>query len=390
MQRQSRKKHDEILRSAKDEILLLTSSKGLIEFSKSKSQLENLTKKGISIKIMAPVVKENLGAAEQLSKFCTVRHVPIHYLGTTIVDGKHLFQFKTPFPEKEAGCPMPRFKNALYTDDHEWVEIMKTALDDIWRNAQTPAAATLESIIGPYGPPIVPLPKDIMLSKIDFAVIDYKPPGTITEKEVLNKIIHAQKIPVKDPFKDRSKGYGSHALGVIHPPDQFNLPDMMIHTWKHDKQSSFGEEDTIIVHLWQETLKGHAYVPVAIAGDNPLGQNAWRAVYANTPAGKNIQLFEKDQIQVRIYGNTLFAGWTKPIQLYPAKYVLPPACILFEGYGDVKTEALAIVYPSGYKIESEQNYFDAFVTFIHPASKYSGPGTDGIFARDHTSTNTPP
>jgi sugar-specific transcriptional regulator TrmB len=384
-----KKKYDEIMQSVKEEIMILTSSKGLIEFGKNMPQLKNWNKKGISVKIMAPVVKENLEALEQLSKFCAVRHVPIPYWGTTIVDGKYLFQFKTPSPEREVESLL-RFDNAFYTDDLEWVEMMKTALNDIWRNAQTPSTATLESIIGPYGPTVVPLPKDILLSKIDFAVIDLKPPGAITEKDVLNKIIHAQKIPAKDAFKDLSKGYGSHALGVIHPPEQFNLPDMMIQAWKHDKQSSFGEEDTIIVHLWLETPTGHAYVPVAIAGDNPRGQDAWRAVYAATPAGKNIQLFKKDQIQVRVYGNTLFAGWTEPIPLYPRKYNLPPACMLIEGYGDVKTEALTIVYPSGFKIETEQNLFDAFVTFIHPESKYSGPGTDGILARDHISINTPP
>jgi hypothetical protein len=46
--------------------------------------------------------------------------------------------------------------------------------------------------------------------------------------------------------------------------------------------------------------------------------------------------------------------------------------------------------PSGYKSEIEENFFDAFVTFMHPSSKYSGPGTDGCFARDYILTNTPP
>ncbi len=384
------KKYDEIMQSAKEQILWLTSSKGLIELSKNIILVKNWVKKGIPVKIMAPVVKENFDAAKQLAKFCAIRHVPIPYFETTIVDGKHLFQFKKPFQEREQFDPTFGFQNTFYTNDFEWVEIMKAALSDIWKNAQTPSTVTLESIIGPYGPPIVPLPKDMLLSKVDFTVIDYKPPGTITEKDVLNKIIHAKKIASKNPFTDPSKGYGSHALGVIHPPDQINLPDLMIQAWKHDKQSSFGEEDTIIVHLWFDTPTGHAYVPVAIAGDNPKGQNAWKAVYTSTPAEKNIQLFKKDQIQVRVYGNTLFAGWTKPIPLYPPNYSLPPACILFEGYGNVKTEALTIVYPSGFKIEIEQNYLDAFVTFIHTASKYSGPGTDGILARDHISINTPP
>jgi hypothetical protein len=385
-----KKKHDDILRSAKEEIFLLTSSKGLIESWKNMPQLKNWTKKGISVKIMAPVVKENLEAVEQLSKFCAVRHIPIHYWGTTIVDGRHLFQFKTPSQDQEELESTLSFDNAFYTDDLEYIKMMKTALDDIWRSAQTPSAVTLESMFGPCGPPIVPLPKEVMLSKMDVAVIDFKPPGAITEKEVLNKILHAQKIIAKDPFKDLSKGYGSHALGVIHPPDQFNLPDMMIQAWRHDKQSSFGEEDTIIVYLWLETATGHAYVPVAIAGDNPRGQNAWRALYAAAPAGKNIQLLKKDQIHVRVHGNTLFAGWTVPISLNPAKYTLPPACMLFEGYGAVKTEALTMVFPSGFKIEVEQNFSDAFVTFVHPASKYSGPGTDGLLGRDIITTNIPP
>jgi sugar-specific transcriptional regulator TrmB len=379
-----KKKYYEIMQSAKEEIFLLTSSKGLIEYWKNMSQLKNWTKKGISVKIMAPIVKENWEAMQQISKLCTIKHIPIHYWQTTIVDKKHLFLFKPLSTERGELESTLLFDNAVYAHDLKWVEMMKTALNEIWRNAQIPSTATSQVVIGP---PVVPLPRG--LSKMDFKIIDFKPFGTITEKEVLNKILHAMKIPAKNPFKDISKGYGSYAVGVIHPPNQFNLPDMMIQAWRHDKQSSFGEEDTIIVYLWLETPRGHAYVPVAIAGDNPNGQNIWRAMYVATPAGKNIQLLKKDQIQVRIYGNTLFAGWTEPIPLFPAKYSLPPACILFEGYGDVRTSGYTVVHPSGFRNEMEENAFDAFVTFIHPASNYTGPATDGILVRDHISTNIP-
>lgn len=379
-----KKKYYEILQSAKEEIFLLTSSKGLIEYWKNMFQLENWAKRGISVKIMAPIVKENWEAMEQISKLCTIKHVPIHYWQTTIVDKKHLFLFKPPSTEQGELESTLLFDNAVYMHDRIRVKMMETALNEIWRNAQIPSTTTSQLVIGP---PVVPLPMSI---KMDFKVVDFKPFGTITEKEVINKILRAMKTPPKNPFKDISKGYGSYAVGVIHPPDQFNLPDMMIQAWKHDKQSSFGEEDTIIVYLWLDTSRGHAYVPVAIAGDNPNGQNIWRAMYAATPAGKNIQLLKKDQIQVRVYGNTLFAGWTEPIPLFPTKYTLPPACILFEGYGNVETRGYAVVHPSGFRNEIEENAFDAFVTFIHPASKYTGPGTDGILVRDHISTNIPP
>jgi hypothetical protein len=39
---------------------------------------------------------------------------------------------------------------------------------------------------------------------------------------------------------------------------------------------------------------------------------------------------------------------------------------------------------------TENNAFDAFVTLIHPVSKYSGPSTDGILVRDTIMTIIPP
>jgi hypothetical protein len=77
------------------------------------------------------------------------------------------------------------------------------------------------------------------------------------------------------------------------------------------------------------------------------------------------------------------------IPLFPSQYILPPACILFEGYGDVKTAAYTIIGPSGVGLTAKQNGFDAFVTFMHPSSKYSGPGTDGFFVRDFVGDISP-
>ena len=50
--------------------------------------------------------------------------------------------------------------------------------------------------------------------------------------------------------------------------------------------------------------------------------------------------------------------------------------------GNPKTEAYTILQPFGGKFSAKQNGFDAFVTFMHPSSKYSGPGTDGFLVRD--------
>ena len=205
----------------------------------------------------------------------------------------------------------------------------------------------------------------------------------------MNKIINAKRIPAKDPLRDLDIMYCSGGMAVIHPPVDFNLPDMIIVVRHIDKQSSLGAEDMIAVNLWLEGPTGYAYVPVATAGDNPLAV-AWRkANNVGTPAERNSYLLKKDEIQVRLHGNTLFAGWTVPIPLVPP-YSLPPACLLFEGYGELKTCVVRTKTPLGRNNIHESNGFDAFVTFFHPASKYSGPGTDGFLRRDVVMTSYPP
>jgi sugar-specific transcriptional regulator TrmB len=375
------KKYYEVLQSAKEEIMLMTTSKGLLEYWKNKSLLEKWAKGGVRVKIMAPIVHENLEAAEELLKIYAVRHVPENYLVTTIVDGKHLFQFKQPLSEEKKLGSNAYFENSFYTSEAQYVEKMKTTLSDIWNKASTPSPVSLESIIGPYGSSL-DLVNDPMSKASGVKLIDAKPDGAITEKEVMDKIVQAQKITAEYPAKDISRLYGSIGIAVIHPPDNFNLPEMMIQVQKIDKQSTFGAEDALTIYLWLEMLSGPAFVPVATVGDNPKALLIRKTMYASTPAGQNVQIVKRDEIQVCVHGNTMFAGWTVPIKLYPPPYSIPPACLLIEGYGKVKTIAVTLLHSEGFKSKIEQNYFHASVTFMHPSSKYAGPGTDGRFARD--------
>ena len=75
-------------------------------------------------------------------------------------------------------------------------------------------------------------------------------------------------------------------------------------------------------------------------------------------------LYEVITIQVRLHGNTLIASWTVSIPLFPSPYTLPPACILFEGYGKLKTGIVKTQSPLGRTEIAEFNGFDAFVTFF--------------------------
>jgi hypothetical protein len=242
---------------------------------------------------------------------------------------------------------------------------------------------------GPYGKfyPIPPAPaKKDEYDLIE--IVDEDPLRKLTEQDVLNETINGQRIPRKNKL-GTWKVYSSQAIAIIHPPSFFNLPPMLIRVHHVEKHSTWGAEDAIIINLWLDTPSGHAFMPSAVLVDTPKAQAHWNAHFANTPAGRNVRSAKKDELQIRMHGNTLFAGWTVPIPLLPSEYILPPACLLIEGYGNVKTEAYSVVQPSGGKFTARQNGFDAFVTFMHPSSKYSGPGTDGFLVRDFVMEITP-
>jgi sugar-specific transcriptional regulator TrmB len=389
---EAKKKYEEIVQCAEEEIVFMTSSKNLREHLKTHSRLADWTKKGVSVRIMAPIVSDNLEVATKISKICAVKHVPISYPEATIVDGKHYFQFKTLPASKEKHSSALKFVNTFYTNDIEYVEKMKTMFDEVWKNSYAPSPITLKAILEKSREPReLSERKPSYLKQVSgLSFKDREQKETTTEKDVLNKIINAETFPRKNKPDSPMRMHGSTANAVIHPPPSFNLPDMVITVLHIEKHSSFGEEDAMLIYLWLETPTGPAYVPVAYVGDNSKVQTLWKALMRGTPAGQNIQLVKKDELQVRIHGNTLFVGWTRQIPLLPPKHVLPPACLLIEGYGELKTDSFTLVFPSGYKSDVERNGCEAFVTFFHPSSKYSGPGTDGYFARDYVATTYSP
>ena len=404
----AKKKYNKIVKSAREDILIMTSSKGLVEFCKNVALSNEWTEKGVAVRIMAPIISKNFRFAEQLSKSCSIKHVPPNYVPTTIVDGKHLVQFKNPAQKNKQPVSSANFESILYTNDPEYVQKMKTMLNEIWKNANPPSTDNLQSIFGTgirshsaYFPGAIrspgpsgtfqPLPPADPTKRGTYAaieVVDEDPLGKLKEQDVLNEIVHAQKAsPKKAP--SLCKIYSSQAIAVIHPPDFFQLPPMLIRVHHVEKHSTFGAEDVILINLWLETTSGPAFVPVAVLSDSPTAQARWGKHAGATPANSNVRTAKRDEIQIRIHGNTLFAGWTIPITLYPSEYILPPACMLIEGYGDVITEAYSVVQPKGGKFTAKQNGFNAFVTFMHPSSKYSGPGTDGFLVRDFVMEVTP-
>ena len=388
------KRYDEILRAAKEEVIMITSSEGIEELWEKTSQLRGWAEKGISIKIMAPIVNGNLKVSELLTKYAEVKHCPETQLRTTLVDGQHLFQFKKPPSGGDTPQTTPFPETAIYTNSYGHVQKTKAMLYEIWKNARSPSSVAPRSSTNHSEASVASLWDESELGQSAYRKwlvhAKEREEGTVTEKDIIKKMIHAKRLPAKDPMKDMNIQYGSTAQAVIHPPNQFNLPDMIIQVRHDNKQSSFGAEDQLAVSIWLETPKGWAYVPVAHVTDNPKAAEWRKGVYAGTPAGQNSILVRKNELEVTVQGNTLFAGWTVPIPLLSPKYILPSACILFEGYGELKTNVIKSSIPSGRTQISERNSFKAFVTFFHPASTYQGPGTDGLFHRECVMTAYPP
>jgi len=204
------RKFDETMNLAEKEILMMTSSKGLIRAWKNRNMIKEWSKRGVCIRLMAPITGENLKAARELSKHISVRHVPTCYLRTTIVDGKHLFQFVTPSPDQEKLEDMDYFEDTFYSNDFRYVERMSYMLNDVWKSSCALSEITLESIVRSPAPTVRPSDSvsntaKIMVEKNVGAVIvadDKKPIGIITEKDILNRVINAKKDSAKTLAKD--------------------------------------------------------------------------------------------------------------------------------------------------------------------------------------------
>ena len=371
---------EEILNSAKKEVLCLVSAENLIYLGEKMPLLKSGK---VTIRIMAPITNKNLNVISGFSRNIQVKHVPETCIETFIIDSKHLFQFKSPLDLKEANA-ISRL-DPFHTDDIKYVKKIRKRLNDIWEGACAPSGSTLESIMEKHGlmhgasyPP---------LRKIKGFTVFTEDLGTVTEKDVLNKMINSNQDTSKlNTNNEFGKMYASVATAIIHPPKYLNLPDMMIQADHIHKGSRFGQGDALEISLRLDTPDGFLFVLAGGIGDNPRGV-AFRKKnhFVDENVADYYRLVKKDELEVRVHGNTLFAVWSVPIPLFP-KYVLPPGCILIEGYGEIKTRSSTIISPSGYKSNSQSNYLDAFVTFMHPLSKYSGPGTEGLFFRDVVSS----
>lgn len=384
---ESKKIFYEILQSAKNEIIMITSLDAFSELWKNDLLLHDFTDRGGLIKIMAPVTVENFQTAKQLSENINVKHLPESHLRTTLVDDLHLFQFRTPTSD-EQNDSLDQYENALYTTDSEYIEKTKTMLNEIWNNASVLSSVTLKSIMNSENrnSTLNEKPYDVYRRTTGYVKDQF---GSITEKDLMDKFDKKYIPSANDPAKDTTIMYGHGARALINPPEHLKLPQMIFTIFHCTERSTFGKENWLIVQVPFQTTKGERYVPATIIGDNAMSVDWRKKIHKGTPLEKYLYLAKEDELQVRSHGNILFAGWTIPILLGSEHAVLPPSCLFFEGYRELET-GIAESKPTSKRIQkSEFSGLEAFVTYYHPSSKYSGPGTDGVIFRKMIITSSP-
>jgi len=391
-------RYNKTFENAQKSIIMVTSSQDIMSYWKNPSVLKELNKTGVSIKIMAPISRENLKACLDLSEFCEVRHIPHEYMKTIIIDGKNLFQFKIP-ESQEKKKKFGITKHAFYSNDLEYVEKTKKMLLDIWKGAVIPSAVTAGSIIAQQLSDSQQVTSEN--SKDKFVDVVYTSgqfypraqPNKITEKDVISEIEAYKKSPKRIKKQVDKKDIvlcGTMGYALIRSHPNFDFPDMFIIAYDIDEESTFGAEDALVISLEMKEVSGRKhYVPVTVVGDNPKASDGWKTSLEGPFlfARDNYHLFEKDEIHVQSLGNTFFAGWTKPIPLLSAQRPLPPSALMLEATGKIRSGSFRITVKGGLNEQHRFNYSDAFVTFIHQKTKYHGPSTDGSFLREMYLTN---
>ena len=381
-----KQKFERVILSAENEIIMMIRSGSLTNLCENKKLLQKLSKNNVRIKIMMPITTNNLEFSIQLSKIAEVRHVHHNNSEAFIVDKKHFLQFKTPLLDQKEFSSSGQSVGTFYSDNLTYVNRMYDVLSQVWKTAVPPSTLTLESIIGSTSirsnlsfPP---------LNKVkNIAVISKNPKSS--ENTISGNLSKPSQAKTKD-LSNKLELYSNTATAIIYPPKKIGIPDLLIMVDCMQERSTYGKGNSMMVYLKVKLPEGHFFIPAGGIGDNPQDVELRKKLqFSTNDARKNFRLVKKDQMQVRVQNDSFLASWAVPITLNP-NFTLPPAYLLLEGYGDTKKGTNTVLTPTGFTLELESIYSNAFVTFIHPASRYSGPGTDGIFFKEVKALTTPP
>ncbi len=374
----AKNKYLEMLRTARNEIIVITSSKGLTNLSKHKNLIDSAVKRGVLVRVMAPIGDENLEEAKQVAANCQVRHISDSDYNMTVVDCRHLFRFGNKSRSDE--------EEIQYTANPEYVDKMVRLLEEAWKNAAPPSFVEWEIGFG--------VPEALKKPLYSSYYSDTKMAGSqrngllqTQERDSIKRTLDS--MALKSWKKEATVAYCTMGQAIIQLPSELNTPTMGIRVTSFKKESGFGEGKNLIVHLWLETPPGFSMVPVAVLTDSPKEALIDEKLLAGTPAANNIVISQPNQFEVLVKDNLLFAGWSANIEL-PSGKKLRSGSLVFEGRGEGKRLTRDFVSPVGFSVKMEFTRFPAMTTFMSQTSQYLGSSARGTLATDCVFKTTPP
>jgi HTH-type transcriptional regulator, sugar sensing transcriptional regulator len=124
-----------MIKNAQKSVTLVTTSKGMIrKMDALKHELEKLNKKGVKVRIAAPITKESLSAAKELSKVADVRHMENVNARFAIVDDKNLM-----FMAMDDKDVHPTYDVGVWINTPYFASALNSMFNETWKNL--PAAS---------------------------------------------------------------------------------------------------------------------------------------------------------------------------------------------------------------------------------------------------------
>jgi CBS domain-containing protein len=198
------------LDSAKEDVILITSSQSLISLLE-KDPFEKHHKPGVKFRLMAPIDLDNLEAAKKLSGNYEVKHVPINYMTMMLVDDRDLFMFKSAPLNDFSDESFFYLNDTFFTNDKKSSERVSEMLNDTWKRGMDLSEITsqaagmkLPTVTVSTNQNVTQLAALVISCNVDSALITDKgaPVGIINQRDIIREVVEAKKDPEKTFVKD--------------------------------------------------------------------------------------------------------------------------------------------------------------------------------------------
>ncbi len=120
---------NQMVKSAEKSIVIMTTAAGLVRKADAlRKNLEKASKRGVSIRIAAPIVKKSQKAAELLQEFAEIRHVDNIKARFIIVDGKQI-TFNLMDDEEAT----PAYDVGIWVNTEFFAGALEKMFDNVWQ-----------------------------------------------------------------------------------------------------------------------------------------------------------------------------------------------------------------------------------------------------------------